>query len=77
MSYVQFTSCVYGEVQRTFRQNFKTKLPSNIQSTGSSPGKLHGTAKIHKLDTNEKVTDLPFKPIISNVGTPKYHLESF
>ena len=56
--------------QRTL-QEVKRKLPANIYSkvysTGSSQGKLYGTVKIHKLDTNGKVDDLPIRPIISNI----------
>ena len=78
--YHDSTDSVERKVQRTLRK-VKTKLPSNIFSkvypTGSSPGKLYGTAKIHKIDTNEKVNDLPIRPIISNIETATYHLAKY
>ena len=61
------------KIQRTLQ-----KLPPNINSqacqTSSSSGKLHRTAKIHKLDTNGKVHDLPIRPIISSIEIATYHL---
>ena len=38
---------------------------------------MYGTAKIHKLDTNGKVDDLPIKHIISNFGAKTYHLAKY
>lgn len=37
------------------------------------PGKLYGTAKIHKMKTND-ANKLTFRPIIINVGTASYKL---
>ena len=50
---------------------------SKVYPAGSSPGKLYGTAKIHKFDTNGKGDDLPIIPIISNIGTATYHLAKY
>ena len=58
-------------------EKFKTKLPSNSISTGSSPGKIYGTAKIHKVGTNGKVDNLPIRPMISNIRTATYHLAKY
>ena len=58
-------------------EKFKTKLPSNSISTGSSPGKIYGTAKIHKVGTNGKVDNLPIRPMISNIGTATYYLAKY
>ena len=59
-------------VERKFRK-VKKEIPANISSkvypTVSSAGNLDRTAKITKLDTNEKVDNLPIRPIISNIGT--------
>ena len=38
---------------------------------------MYGPAKIHKLDTNGKVDDLPIKHIISNFGAKTYHLAKY
>ena len=42
-----------------------------IYPTGSNPGKFYGTAKVHKVKTDEvdKVGKLPLRPIVSNIGT--------
>ena len=42
-----------------------------IYPSGSNPGKLYGTAKVHKVKPEEqdKIEKLPLRPIISNIGT--------
>ena len=45
--------------------------------TGSSPGKLHGTAKLHKVSNNSTVEQLPLRPITSNIGTATYGLAKY
>ena len=39
--------------------------------SGSNPGRFYGTTKVHKLklDETDKIGKLPFRQIISNVGT--------
>ena len=48
----------------------KSKLPEteykNSCPTGSIPGKLYGTVKVHKMKRND-VNELLSRPIISNV----------
>ena len=56
---------------------FQVYVYSKVYPAGFSPGKLYGTAKIHKLDTNGKVDDLPITPITSNIGTATYHLAKY
>ena len=43
----------------------------NIYPSGSNPGRFYGTAKIHKVksDDPDKLEKLPVRPIISNIGT--------
>ena len=36
--------------------------------------KLYGTAKVHKMAENDSVENLPFRPVISNIGIASYHL---
>ena len=71
------THATERKIQRVVRK-IKLKLPSNIYSkiypTGSAPGKLYGTAKIHKLSPSDAINELPFRPIVSNTGTAAYHL---
>ena len=59
----------------------KSKLSVNeykqIYLTGLSPGKLYGTAKIHKLSDRDGIEKLPIRPIISNLNTAAYHLAKY
>ena len=59
----------------------KSKLSVNeykqIYLTGLSPGKLCGTAKIHKLSDRDGIEKLPIRPIISNLNTAAYHLVKY
>ena len=59
----------------------KSKLSVNeykqIYLTGLSPGKLYGTAKIHKLSDRDGIEKLPIRPIISNLNTAAYHLVKY
>ena len=58
--------------------NIKSKLSINkykrIYPNDSSPGKLYGTVKIHKLSDHGCIEKLPILPIISNLNTATYHL---
>ena len=45
-----------------------------IYPIGLSPGKLYGTAKIHKLSDRDSIEKLPTRPIISNLNTAADHL---
>ena len=42
--------------------------------TGSSLGKFHGTAKLHKLSQGDQVEKRPMRPIISNIDTATFRL---
>ena len=74
------TKTTETKVQNALR-NIKSKLSINeykrIYPTGSSPGKLHGTTKIHKLSDGDGIDKLPIRPIISNLNTPTYHLAKY
>ena len=74
------TKTIEGKIQRSIRKikNNLTKQEYNrLYPTGSSPGKLYGTAKRHKLKKDSTVDDLPLRPIISNVGTASYQLAKY
>ena len=62
-------------------QKIKQKLPKEVYQklypTGSSPGKFYGTAKIHKLQPNQGIDELPLRPIISNINTATYELTRY
>ena len=75
------TSKTEGKVQRLLR-SIKSKLPEKVYKTvyptGSRPGKFYGTAKLHKLtEQRNTVTDLPVRPIVSNIGTSTYQLSKY
>ena len=68
------------KVQNILRK-IKSKLTINqytqLYPSGSSPGKLYGSAKIHKLSNDDNVEKLPIRPIISNIGTATYLLAKY
>ena len=68
---------IKGKIQREIRK-IKTKLSKDedneVYLTGSAPGKLYGTAKVHKMAENNSVENLPFRPVISNICIASYHL---
>ena len=68
------------KVQNALRKN-KSKLSINeykrIYPTASSPGKLNGTSKSHKLSDHDGIEKLPIRPIISNLSTATYHLSNY
>ena len=39
---------------------------------GSKPGLFYGTAKVHKLKTDDRLEELTVRPIISNIVTATY-----
>ena len=71
---------VEGKIQRLLRK-FKSRLSQKeyyqFYPTGSCAGKFYGTAKIHKLPTDGNISNLPLKPIISNIGTASYQLAKY
>ena len=42
--------------------------------TGSRPGLLYTTTKVHKLQNGEGLNKLTMRPIISNIGTATYEI---
>ena len=61
-----------------FLRKIKDKMPDdcykNLFATGSGPGVLYGTAKIHKTDFS---TNFQFRPIFASYNTPTYKLAKF
>ena len=59
----------------------KSKLPiqdyKRLYPTGSYPGKFYGTAKLHKIQPNGHVDNLPIRQIVSNIGTTTYNLSKY
>ena len=71
------TQCIEEKVQRKLRK-VKSKMDeityNRLYPSGSNPGRFYGTAKVHKLNIQEKddVSKLTLRPIISNIGTATY-----
>ena len=74
------TKTTERKVQNTLCK-IKSKLSINeykrIYPTGSSPGKLDGTAKIHKLSDRDGIQILPIRQTISNLNTGTYYLAKY
>ena len=66
------TKSVEGNTQQLLRK-FKSRLSQKeyyqLYPTGSCAGKFYGTAKIHKLPPDGNISNLPLRPMISNIGT--------
>ena len=45
--------------------------------TGSKPGLFYTTAKVHKLQSGERLNQLKMRPIVSNDGTATYETAKF
>ena len=45
--------------------------------TGSKPGLFYTTAKVHKLQSGERLNELKMRPIVSNDGTATYEIAKF
>ena len=53
-----------------------------IYPSGSNPGKFYGTAKLHKLSSDDEknitnIDKLPLRPIVSNIGTATYNTSKY
>ena len=74
------TAITERKVQRIL-QKIKQKLLEEVYQklypTGLSPGKFYGTAKIHKLQPNQGIDELPLRPIISNINTATCELTRY
>ena len=59
--------------------NLFTKFEyENIYPSGSSPARIYGLPKLHKLtSTSAKPSSIPFRPIVSSIGTYNYNLAKF
>ena len=65
------TSSLERNVQcllRKIKHKLSTDVYAKLYPTGSSPGNFYGTAKVHKLEINDTVEELPLRPIVSNLN---------
>ena len=54
----------------TYLKSYDNSITGKIVSTGSAPGKLYGTIKVHKQSN-------PARPVVSMINTPEYNLDKF
>ena len=74
------TSSYESKIQRILRKiksKFSTDEYKKLYPTGSNAGRFYGTAKLHKIDRNDKVNKLPLHSIVSNIGTASYQLAKY
>ena len=57
-------------VRKYLKKHYDNRMTANLIPSGSSPGKLYGTVKVHK-------PKLLLRPIVSIVNTPEYALSKF
>ena len=69
------TEHIECKIQRCNRK-IKNKISKTeylqLDPTGCSTEKFYGTTKIHKLPNSGNITELPLRPIVSNIGTSSY-----
>ena len=74
------TSSYENKIRRMLRK-IKSKLSieeyKKLYPTCSNSDRFYGTAKVHKIDRNDKVDKLPLRPIVSNIGTASYQLAKY
>ena len=71
------TNTLEGSVQRTLRSIREVIGESDywkLYPRGSKPAQFYGTAKIHKMKSGDPPSELPLRPIVSNIGTATYKL---
>ena len=64
-------------ILRKLKSKITDQEYKHLYPTGSQPGKLYGTAKMHKLPVNGNLNDLPLRPIVSNINTSTCNLAKF
>ena len=57
-------------VRKYLKKHYDSRMIANLIPSGSSPGKLYGTVKVHK-------PNFPLRPVVSMVNTPEYALAKF
>ena len=57
-------------VRKYLKKHYNSRMIANLIPSGSSPGKLYGTVKVHK-------PNFPLRPVVSMVNTPEYALAKF
>ena len=74
------TKILENKMQRTLRkikQNLDENEYKRMYPTVSRPGLFYTTAKVHKLQSGERLDELTMRPIVSNVWTATYETAKF
>ena len=75
------TKSFQARVQRTLlkmKNSFTPNQYKRLYPSSSRPGRFFGLAKVHKLkDGDRNVSNLPLRPVISNIGTATYELSKY
>ena len=64
-------------ILRKIKQILLKEVYQKLYQTGWSPGKIYGTAKIHKLSPTQGINELPLRPITSNINPAIYELARY
>ena len=67
---VQYENRLQRIVRRIVKPQVDTRIYHNIYPQGGMPGKLYGTAKVHKAS-------IPLRPVVSMINTPQYDLSKY
>lgn len=75
------TKSFQARVQRNLlkmKKAFTKDLYKKLYPSSSHPGLFFGLAKVHKLKGNNcSVSELPLRPVISNIGTATYQIAKY
>ena len=75
------TKTFQAKVQRNLlkmKKAFDKDLYKKLYPSSSQPGLFFGLAKVHKLTENNcNVSELPLRPVISNIGTATYQVAKY
>ena len=75
------TKSFQSKVQRNLlkmKKAFSKDVYKKLYPSASQPGLFFGLAKVHKLKGNNcNVSELPLRPVISNIGTATYQVAKY
>ena len=64
-------------ILRKIKSKLSTEKEKKLDPIGSNGGRFYETAKVHKIDRNDKVDQLLLRLIVFNVGTASYQLAKY
>lgn len=67
-----------NEILKSIKSKTKQQKPiqenQKLFQCGSNPERFCGTSKLHQIDSNNKINQLPTRPIDFHIGKVTYHL---